>query len=124
MRKIESDILAKLACPRKAEYNLSCRDRVVVRLDGSKSYYLWDTELFHMDSIGRCSFYFSSIAADTSTCMSATTSSRINVLMRQYTGTTLMRSKGKLYYDGEQIMTDSWYLWGYFDGKWTLREAA
>lgn len=96
MRAIEKQILSCLAAGIRGLHQLSERDLVTIYADGTKSYKLWGTELYHMNCGGEEYFYFSNRAADTPDCMSATTASRINALL-YHTPCSVYRRKGKLY---------------------------
>ena len=110
MRKIEERILACLERGKVGQHRLSDHDWVGIYMDGTKSYRLWGTEQYHKSCTGKEYFYFSSRAADTCDCMSATTASRISALMF-HTPCCVYRRDGKLYdwATGDQILTDREY---------------
>ena len=112
-RVIEEKILDVFFNGGKKEYSLSIRDRVIVRLDGSASYYLWNTELVRKDSNGNIFLFPSSfIGYGGSTCppVSQTTRSRLNAFVRKLLKTGGFYQKNwELYFGNCKIETDSWY---------------
>lgn len=110
MRAIEERILACLEKGIVGQHRLSDHDWVGIYQDGTKSYRLWGTELYHKTCDGREFYYFSNRAADTCDCMSATTASRINALM-YHTPCSVYRRDGKIYEwaTGNQLRTNHEY---------------
>ena len=110
MRVIEEKILACLDAGKVGTHRLSDHDWVTIYADGTQSYRLWGTELYHKSCTGEEYFYFSCRAADTCDCMSATTASRISALM-YHTPCSVYRRDGKIYEraTGNQLLTNREY---------------
>lgn len=119
-RVIEKKILDVFFNGHKKEYNLSIRDKVIVRLDGSASYYLWYTELVRKDCCGNIYIFPSSSTSedcqyyrygrDNNPPVSQTTRSRLNAFVRKLLKTGGFYQKNWEFYFGNcKIETDSWY---------------
>lgn len=102
-------------------YNLSKRDRVIVRED-STSYYLWSTELVRKDKQGNIYIFPSSSTSeednyyhgyywrDNYPPITNTTRSRLNAFIWELLKTGGFSQKNwELYFGDKKIETDSWY---------------
>lgn len=122
MKTIEKRILEVFTSGKTGDHYLTKRDKVTVKEDGSKSYYLWDTELVKLDSKGNIFLFPSSSTSEDDNYyhgfygrnnyppISQTTRSRLNVFIWE-----LLQSGGfcqknwELYFGNRKIETDSWY---------------
>lgn len=122
MRKIEETILEVFFSGNKKApvYVLSKRDVVKKYVDGSASYYLWDTELVRKDSKGNIYLFPSSSTSEDYQFyrygrniyppISNTTRSRLNAFIWE-----LLKSGGfcqknwELYFGDRKIEIDVWY---------------
>ena len=100
-------------------YNLSRRDRVLVRED-STSYYLWSTELVRKDSNGNIFLFPSSSTSedyqyykygrDNFPPISNTTRSRLNAFIWKLLKNGGFSQKNwELYFGNKKVETDVWY---------------
>lgn len=122
MKTIEKKIIDVFFSGDKKEYNLSMRDRVIVRLDGSASYYLWNTEIVQMDSLGHIFLFPSSSTSEEDKYyhgyywrnnyppISNTTRSRLNAFIWEVLNTSGFYQKNwELYFGNNKIKVDTWY---------------
>lgn len=122
-RVIEEKILDVFFNGNKKEYNLSKRDRIRKYLDGSASYYLWNTEIVRKDCYGNIYIFLSSSTSEEDNYyhggyhwrekyppISNTTRSRLNAFIWEVLKTGGFCQKNwELYFGAEKIETDSWY---------------
>lgn len=120
MRVIEEKIIETFYSGAKKDYNLSIRDRVTVRLDGSSDYYLWETNLVHKSCTGELSIFLSSSTSEELRYyrygrmsnyppISNTTRGRINAFLWNCGVSGLYQRNWKLYWNKEELELDSWY---------------
>lgn len=119
MKTIEEKIIKVFFSGDKKEYNLSVRDKVIVRLDGSASYYLWNTEIVQMDSIGNIFLFPSSSTSedyqyyrygrDNYPPISNTTRSRLNAFLDHLHFDRFYQKNWELYFGNNKIKVDTWY---------------
>ena len=121
MRTIEEKILEVFfSTDNRKEYNLSKRDRIRKYLDGSASYFLWDTELVRKDCTGNIYIFPSSSTSEDYQYyrygrnnyppISNTTRSRLNAFIWELLKTGGFSQKNwELYFGAEKIETDVWY---------------
>lgn len=109
MRAVEKKIIDKLVSGKKGIYMLFDHDKVVIN-ETEARVYLWDTCIFRATKADRF-YYFSSIAAESSLCMSATTASRISAIQSHYVDTQVYRRDYRIRSrkDDSQLKTGVWY---------------
>ena len=120
MKTIEKKILEVFTSGKTGDHYLTKRDRVTVKENGSKSYYLWDTELVRKDSNGNIYIFPSSSTSedyqyyrygrDNNPPISQTTRSRLNAFIWEFLETGGFCQKNwELYFGNRKIESDSWY---------------
>ena len=123
-RDAEEKVLNAFISSKKTDRKLSVRDRVTVRLDGSASYTLWNTELvrrltdrriwiYITDNSDMDDNYYGHWGRRKDVAMTQTTKNRLNAFLSYYGFNTLeVHSSKKLFgvwHNGKELENDSWY---------------
>ena len=104
---------------------LTVRDRVVIHMDGTAYYYLWNTQLVHRSVYGDISIYITDNSdmddkyygfsgRRKEVAMTQTTKNRLNAFLQYYGFNELeVHSSKKLFgvwHNGEELKNNTWYL--------------
>lgn len=124
-RDADEKVIRAFSLWQKSDRKLSVRDRVIVRLDGSASYTLWNTELVRRQTDGNiwiyitdCNdmdqAYYGHYGRRKDVAMTQTTKNRLNAFLSYYGFNPLeVHSSKKLFgvwHNGNELKNNTWYL--------------